>query len=609
MGQVGIKDIARELGLDYSTVSYALRGKGTISATTRGHVEAKAREMGYVANNYAKAMRGAGMVNYGIVMPHVLWGYGILVQNIYRLLSGESQNVTMELTEFSGERESSAIMSLLELRVSGLIIKSCHSDLDSLPANSALKLALTNGVVVVSHGDAPLIGDRIISLDTNIRQSGVLLGRHFHETGRGKLCLMMPHMPPYARNWELFLEGLDAGSKGDAGIFTVHPLAVDFKDIAPLVRQKEGSDMDYEQQMHGNLMGMDYENGYAVGSRLMRGASRPDAVACLSEMNARGLIDAALDAGVKVPDDLSVATSEQPIFGGFLGKRITHASVGREIIAENCVRLMKAPANRKGRIVKLEPVLHVGSSTVHGTQSRGSGIARKRAFTLIELLVVIAIIAILAAMLLPALSKAVEAGRTATCLNNLKQTYLANSNYVNDWNSYPTPNCRSADTDDAKRIRWWRGLGPYVNSKWSSLQNEDTDKQWAARQAIWGCPSNLDKTRVGKSITHYGMSAAFEYHGSMGHHTGMTPPGQTFGTYGISPSRIKNNVAMLYGDRRSQEQWEQKISPSLALSQQPFWPDTRHFDMANLVHLDGHIKKRILKEALDYKFWLLDKQP
>jgi prepilin-type N-terminal cleavage/methylation domain-containing protein len=185
-------------------------------------------------------------------------------------------------------------------------------------------------------------------------------------------------------------------------------------------------------------------------------------------------------------------------------------------------------------------------------------------FTLIELLVVIAIIAILAALLTPALGNAREMARSTQCLNTLKQIGYGYQLYVNDHGGYYPPTSPPIDP-----VLGWNNKPFHLLAGYLGYRSSDPGKTWRCSKEVAyekNPTAPLSAGPVSYGTNKWAMNGE---------------PGADIDTKPYLVSADKAQRLILLGDGLNWSIWD----PSACL-----WVYFRHRSRASFVFYDNHVE-------------------
>ena len=223
-------------------------------------------------------------------------------------------------------------------------------------------------------------------------------------------------------------------------------------------------------------------------------------------------------------------------------------------------------------------------------------LSRKCRFTLIELLVVIAIIAILAGMLLPALQKARERGKSASCTNMMKQIGLATNQYIEDFHGY-LPQTETSWSGECPN--WTLQVLLYFPAARKAEYNYDV--AWLKEKKLFVCPSQV-KIDAKWGVTNYAWNL---WAG------GKVTSGQ-FHFVKISQVKKASVTPVMYDSPMPYIQEPGQVGPADEYYWKNVWGTVngtaaaqkiiprRHNGAANFLYIDGHSNQRT-RESVNHE--------
>jgi DNA-binding LacI/PurR family transcriptional regulator len=327
---VTIYDIARSAGVAKSTVANVLTGKGKVSEATRERVLQCAREMGYRPNLLARNLSQHKTLTIALVLPTIANPFYPEIIDAVENIVREHEYQTLFCNthgDFAlGRQQMERLMSRW---VDGYIIMGSSMDI------ADIQRYFQQGVPIVlcdwQENESPA---QIPQVSVDFYRAGQLAAEHLLDLGHRSIAVIYDEPQQTLR-----LEGFQS------------------------VLQAAGITLPAELIPRGNST---LESGYAATKQLLVHSEHPTAIFATNDWMALGAIEAVLDEGLRVPQDISIIGLDDIVVSAHLRPPLTTIAVPKSQLAKEATELLlgQIDGNQEMIVSRLvEPYLVLRRST------------------------------------------------------------------------------------------------------------------------------------------------------------------------------------------------------------------------------------------------------
>ncbi len=326
---VTIREIAERMGLSAATVSRALNGDSKISRETQMRVKAVADELGYVTCSVGRRKKDPSSV-VGIICPEVVSNnYSATVEALSKSLKQKGFSSVFMITNMNTEDEINALKLFKNLGVAGIVMIS-YDDESTIAALDSFKKENSIPIVQIMNFESYAECDSLMISNT---LAAKMIADHLTSLGHKDIAIVT--------------DGRAAARK--------NALTEAFSAIGIAPRVIDTGEFRFE------------EGGSSAAKEILKGDSLPSAIVATYDYMAVGVMKALSDAGVRVPDDISVAGIDNIRTSEYTSKGLTTVSMPHTDIGQIAARILVDRINTKNRRavqhVNVNPELIIRDST------------------------------------------------------------------------------------------------------------------------------------------------------------------------------------------------------------------------------------------------------